>query len=168
MKEDEIRLIVSGAFAGLSVYFGKLLIPLAILGGVILADYISGHTKAGKNKDISSQKGYEGIKKKTGYFLLVVVGGVIDWLLQSGLQVSGIDIKVNWTIAMLITIWLIINELISILENLYELGVSIPFKLDRLIKYLKVSVEKSVSEKLPETAKEEINDTDKKESGKFE
>ena len=42
---------------------------------------------------------------------------------------------------MIITVWLIINELISILENLGEMGVPLPSFLTSMIKTLKSKVE---------------------------
>ena len=42
---------------------------------------------------------------------------------------------------LLVTIWLIINELISILENLGKIGVPIPPFLKKVINRLKISTE---------------------------
>jgi phage-related holin len=51
---------------------------------------------------------------------------------------------------MLVTIWLIINEMISILENLSKIGVPIPEFLKKIIGRLKNTVEKT------ETGKEDV------------
>ena len=161
MKENGLKMIISAALAGLSAYFGQLLIPFAVLLGAVIADYISGLVKAFMQEELSSKRGIKGIIKKLCYGGLVIVGMEADWLLSQGLETIGITIPFSGAIALIITIWLIINELISILENLYVIGVPQIPGLSALLKKLKVSAE--VLE-----GKEEINDTDKKESGKFE
>lgn len=47
---------------------------------------------------------------------------------------------------MIVTIWFIINELISVLENLAEIGIPLPKFLVSLIKRLKVVVENKTDE----------------------
>ena len=90
------------------------------------------------NKKLSSKKGLSGIIKKISYLALVCVGMGVDWLIYSGLKQVGI-IDLNYTIffGLLVTIWLIINELISILENLGSIGVPLPKFLFAVIKRLK-------------------------------
>ena len=44
---------------------------------------------------------------------------------------------------MLVAVWLIINELISILENLTQIGVPMPAFLARLVRRLKISAEQA-------------------------
>ena len=82
-----------------------------------------------------------GIAKKVGYLALVAVGMVVDYLISSALLNVGIEIQINYCFAMIIVIWLIVNELISILENLGELGVPIPDFLRRSIHKIKDGVE---------------------------
>ena len=82
-----------------------------------------------------------GIIKKAGYLALVAVGMVADYLISSALLKIGIDMQINYCFGMIITIWLIINELISILENLGELDVPLPGFLVNIIKTLKNKVE---------------------------
>ena len=43
---------------------------------------------------------------------------------------------------MIVTVWLIINEMLSILENLGVLGVPIPGFLQSLVKKLKITTER--------------------------
>ena len=82
-----------------------------------------------------------GIVKKVCYLALVAVGMVVDYLISSALVSIGISLQINYCFGMIITVWLIINELISILENLGEMGVPLPSFLTSMIKTLKSKVE---------------------------
>lgn len=97
--------------------------------------------KAWINADLSSRIGVKGIVKKVCYLLVVIAAAVVDWLLASGLQKIGIDIKINYLFGVIVAIWLIINELISILENLAIIGVPLPSFLTAIVHKLKVAVE---------------------------
>ena len=61
----------------------------------------------------------------------------VDWLIYSGIKQVGIDLDYTIFFGLLVTIWLIINELISILENLGSIGVPLPKFLFAVIKRLK-------------------------------
>ena len=54
---------------------------------------------------------------------MVAVGAALDYLLTGALAQAGIDLHIEMFCGMLVAIWLIVNELISILENLAEIGV---------------------------------------------
>ncbi len=141
MKENVFKAIFATIIGGLSAYMRILTIPLIILIGVMVIDYISGMLKAGLTSTLSSRIGIKGIVKKVCYLLIVAVAAVVDWLIQCILSQIGIHIDVNMYIGLIVTVWLIINELISILENLAVIGVPLPNLLTKIIKKLKVAVE---------------------------
>lgn len=111
-----------------------------------IADYITGMTSAYCNSTLNSRIGVRGIIKKVGYLLLVVVGMVVDYLVGQALTQVGISIDVGYCVAMIITVWLIINELISILENLYKIGVPVPGFISKLILRLKNTLDEKTEE----------------------
>ena len=82
-----------------------------------------------------------GIIKKIAYLGLVAVGMVTDYIIYSALAQLGVSIELGYCVGMVIVIWLIINELISILENLAEIGVPLPAFITKLIERLKNTVE---------------------------
>ena len=143
MKENTFKALFAVAVGGLTAYFREVAIPLIILIVVMIIDYISGMAKAWINAELSSKVGLKGIIKKICYLLVVCVAAVVDWLIASGLQKVGINITVNYLIGVIVTIWLIINELISILENLSVVGVPLPPFLSAVVHKLKISVENS-------------------------
>ena len=56
----------------------------------------------------------------------VVAAMAIDWLIYCGLNQIGINMSYSVFFAVLVAVWLIVNEIISILENLSRIGVPIP------------------------------------------
>lgn len=140
MKDNIIQATVSVAIGALAAYFNVLLVPLAILIGVMIIDYSTGMAEAYINKTLNSRIGVKGILKKVGYLVLVCVGGVVDYLIGAGLASVGIDYS-SYCFGLIVAVWLIINELISILENLSELGTPIPPFLVKIVHRLKDSVD---------------------------
>nr|WP_302685450.1 phage holin family protein [uncultured Ruminococcus sp.] len=151
MKDNIIQATVSVAIGALAAYFNILLVPLAVLICVMIIDYGTGMAEAYINKTLNSRIGVKGILKKIGYLVLVCVGGVVDYLICAGLASVGIDYS-SYCFGLIVAVWLIINELISILENLSELGTPIPPFLVKIVHRLKDSVDSKTD-----------YDTDKKE-----
>ena len=139
--KDLIHILFAGVVGALAAYLNILAVPLIVLGTVMVVDWFTGMAGASATGKLSSRVGVIGIIKKLCYLALVVVGGVIDYLINSALVSIGISLQINYCFGMIITVWLIINELISILENLGEMGVPLPPFLTSMIKTLKGKVE---------------------------
>lgn len=143
MQSKEFQMIVSAAFAGLMYYLGIVSIPIIILICAMIIDYATGMTAAFYNAELSSKKGIKGIIKKVGYLALVAAAMILDWLISQGLQQINVNMNYSVFFAVLVAVWLIINELISVLENLSRIGVPIPNFLKNLINRLKTTVDES-------------------------
>ena len=141
MKDNIIQATVSVALGALAAYFNVLLVPLTILIGVMIIDYATGMTSAWKSGELESKTGLIGILKKVSYLVLVAVGGVVDYLISAGLAAANVEISITYCCGLIVCVWLIINELISILENLAELGTPIPKFLVNIVRRLKNTVE---------------------------
>lgn len=142
MKANIVKSAFALAAAGLAAYFNVILIPLAILVFVMVCDWVTGMTGAWISKTVSSRTGVIGIIKKVCYLMAVAVAIVVDWIMQSALVQAGIEPTHGVVLfGMIVTIWLIINELISILENLAKIGIPLPDFLIKIVKKLKATVE---------------------------
>ena len=141
MKENAVKGTVTITAAALSVYFKALAIPLIVLVAVMAIDYFTGMAKAKCNSELSSRIGIKGIIKKVCYLVLVCVGIGVDFLITYTAEYFGINLGFKAFFSILISVWLIINELISILENISTLGVPVPGFLTKIIDKLKVTVE---------------------------
>ena len=93
------------------------------------------------NQDINSYRSIRGIFKKIAMWLLVVVGAIVDEMIKYSTAQIGIDIKVQFLIASIVAIWITCNEVISILENIQDIGVPIPGFLKPLVKNIRSQVE---------------------------
>lgn len=144
MKEtmNPLYAVVAAALGVLSSYLVQLVIPLAVLVVAMLVDYGTGMAKAWNAGELCSRIGIRGILKKLGYLVIVLAAMGVDYLMRYGMAQVGIHIQVEFLLAAIATVWLIINELISILENVAALGVPVPGFLLKLIKKLKTVTEK--------------------------
>jgi toxin secretion/phage lysis holin len=89
----------------------------------ILLDICTGLLCGYKTKNISSKKSYEGVSKKLGYFVAIILAVGLDRLLgQTGVFRT------------MLVYYLVATDGISIVENLAIIGVPLPEKLkDSLI-----------------------------------
>ncbi|MDY2782632.1 MAG: phage holin family protein [Candidatus Pseudoruminococcus sp.] len=133
-KQTTIQAVITAALAALTYYFSILTVPIIVLMAVMVIDYITGMVSAWHNAELSSKKGVFGIIKKLCYLALVCVGMGVDWLIYSGMTQVGITMNYTVFFGILVAIWLIINELISILENLNRIGVPLPKFITVIVK----------------------------------
>ena len=97
-----------------------------------------------RSQDINSYKSIRGIFKKVSMWLLVVVGAIIDEVLLYASTSIGWKSPVTFLVACVVAMWLICNEIISILENIQDMGVNIPAFMQPLVKHIRSQVEDQV------------------------
>lgn len=138
---DNINNIKKAIIAVWSLFasiLGVLFVPVMLLVTSNVIDYITGLLATpNRGEKISSYKGIRGIIKKVSMWLLVVVGAIIDELIKYSIITLGLNFPFSFPIACVVAIWLICNELISILENLDDIGTPLPGFLERIIYYIK-------------------------------
>lgn len=143
MKESGFKALVAVTLAGAATYLRELAVPVIVLAGVMIIDYISGIASAWVKRELSSRVGIIGIVKKLAYLLAVAVAIVVDWVVQTAAVELGVDLGGFYFFGLLVTIWLVLNECISILENLSEIGVPLPAFLLKIIEKLEKTVEET-------------------------
>ena len=146
VRDKLLKFVLSCAAASASIYFKKLFAPVAMLIFAMVADYISGITAAWFEGTLNSKTGKKGAVKKVCYMLLVVASGIIDWVIAGGLAQIGIELTLNFYFGTVVTIWLILNELLSILENCTRIGLPIPKFIKPLAEKLKIAVEERAAD----------------------
>lgn len=111
-----------------------------------MIDYMTGLMASKyRAEDINSYKSIRGIFKKVSMWLLVVVGAIIDEMLLYASTTIGWQSPVTFLIACVVALWLICNEIISILENIQDMGVNIPSFLKPLVKHIRSQVEEQTN-----------------------
>lgn len=143
MNNNVIKAIVTAATGFLSSVLGILYIPVLLMVACNLIDYITGLVAAKYRTDggISSYRSMKGITKKVMMWLLVVVGAIIDEVLAYTSVTLGIAMPFTFLVACIVAIWIICNEIISILENMLDIGVDIPAFLLPMMKNIKRQAE---------------------------
>lgn len=146
MKGTVFTGVLAALLAAVGAYMRELIVPVIVLLCVMVADYITGMARAWITKTLSSRVGVRGIVKKLAYMFAVAVGIVVDWIIQSAGQKAGLELGSFYFVGLLVTVWLILNECISILENVSEIGAPVPGFLLKLIGKLKKTAEEKGDE----------------------
>lgn len=128
--------------AWVSSKLGILWPVLLILTAMMVLDYITGML-ASKQEAItypddpaygwSSKKGAQGIIKKVGYLCIVAVAMAVDYIILHIAGGMGISVSTKAFFALLVAVWYILNELLSITENVGRMGAQVP---EWLLKYI--------------------------------
>lgn len=152
----KVSAILIGLISMLTSWLGTLAIPVYILVGCNIIDYITGIIAAESRKQqVSSYKGMVGIAKKVLMYLLIVIGVFVDIMLQYMFSSLNINIVLPFIVGCIVACWLVFNEIISILENLNDIGVPMPPFLMPIVKRIRGTVEKKGDEMEESIPKEE-------------
>lgn len=140
---ERVKAIIITVLSALMSWLGILAIPVFLLVGCNIIDYVTGlcAAKYRKDKKISSYKSIRGIIKKVCMWLLIVVGFFMDVLIQYAINTAGINLVIPFVVATVVACWLVVNEMISILENMIDIGVKMPPFLMPIVKYIKTQIE---------------------------
>lgn len=136
--------------AWISVKLGILGPVLIILTVMMVLDYITGMLAA-KEEALehpedpkfgwSSKKGAQGIIKKVGYLCIIAVAMVVDYIILHVAAAMGITVSTKAFFALLVAVWYVLNELLSIIENAGRMGAQVPDWLCRYIAVLKETID---------------------------
>lgn len=145
---NKFKAIFTAILSTITSWLGILAIPVGLMIASNLVDYITGLI-ASKYRDepINSYKSFRGIAKKICMWLLVIVGALVDQLILYAGDIIGIKMPFTFLIACVVAIWIICNELISILENIKDIGVKLPPFLQPLVENVKKQVEEKAKVK---------------------
>ena len=142
---DKIKIAFVTAFTALNSVLGTLAVPIYILVATNIIDYVTGIVASVyRGEKVSSEKGFRGIAKKICMWLLVVVGYIIDFLIIEMGHTFHIEIGFTCLVAVAVVFWLLANELISILENIHDIGVPMPPFLMKLVSFIKEKTEEAI------------------------
>ncbi len=144
---DKIKTVLIVAVSIVMDFLGILAIPVFLMVGCNIIDYITGLMASKyREEQISSYKGIRGITKKVCMWLLVVVGSFIDVIINYAAQYMGIGFKIPFIVATFVAVWIVANEIISILENMIDIGINLPPFLMPLVRRIKKEIETIANE----------------------
>lgn len=140
---EKIKVPFVAALAAVTAWLGALAVPVYLLVLANGIDYATGiAASVCRSEPVSSYRGIRGILKKVCMWLLVAVGGMIDLLADYAAQQGGISLPFHCAAASFCAVWLVCNELLSILENVAATGVQLPPFLAKLAVYFKEQAER--------------------------
>lgn len=106
------------------------LVPLIFM----LCDIVSGLAKAYVQKNIISHKMRSGIVKKCGEMMIILLTALVVYSVQWPHQIIAV-----------VSVYMILMEIISIMENLDEIGVPIPKWIEKTINNVATDIDNGTS-----------------------
>ncbi len=141
---------ISAVGAWLSNKLGILYPVLCLLFAMMVIDYATGML-ASKAEAIdhpndpkygwSSKKGAKGIIKKAGYCCVIVAAIILDYIILKVGSQLGFQIPSSAFFGLLVTVWYILNEMLSVLENAGRMGADLPDWLRNYISVLRDKID---------------------------
>lgn len=144
-----IQLLATGVVAYLSHKLGVTFYLLGLLLVLMVIDYVSGMAASAveaidhpddKRYGWSSKKGAKGIAKKVAYLCVIAVSMVIDYIVIRTSGVLGVALP-NTMLSLLVSVWYLLNEALSIIENAGRIGAPVPNWLMKYIAALKNKID---------------------------
>ena len=142
--------VAAACIAWLSAKLGILFPVMCVLMGVMVIDYITG-IFASKKESLehpddpaygwSSKKGAAGIIKKVGYLCVIAAAMVVDFLILRVAAETGFEVSAKAFFGLLVAVWYILNELLSIIENAGRMGAPVPEWLMKYVSVLKNKID---------------------------
>lgn len=142
--------LLTAILAWLSARLGILLPVMCLLLFAMVMDYITGML-ASKRESLehpndpaygwSSKRGAEGIIKKVGYLCIIAVALIVDYIILHVAAQIGLEISLKAFFGLLVAVWYILNELLSIIENAGRMGAAVPSWLSRYVAVLKDKID---------------------------
>ena len=143
---DKLKLVFVALGATVSSALGILYLPVLLMVLCNVMDYVTAILAAIYNGEkVDSAIGIQGIIKKVSMWLLVVVGVIADHLIAYATEYMGVTFPLMFLVACIVAVWIICNELISILENIKKSGVKVPVFIEKILHYVKDKTEQAGS-----------------------
>lgn len=152
-KITKTQVAFFGALAFIAERFGTLGILILVLTVLFAFDFVSGWIATiiqKQNGDItaglSSKKGLVGICKKIAYYLVVCMSMLLDYVIITTVDFFGLSLPIKTFFGTLVCLAFVLNEMVSIIENVERAGIVIPNWLKTFItKFIKKVDEKGDS-----------------------
>lgn len=132
----EYRLILTALVSYIAYLMGGYDMGIQSLLLMVAIDYVTGIMKALIQKNLNSYIGWKGFMKKCGIFITIIVSVQIENITHQPESIHN-----------LVAFAFVVNEGVSILENLIDIGVPVPNFLVKFLKKMKDDNEKDGGKK---------------------
>lgn len=123
---DTFNAIAGAVIAFLTFIFGEHWLLFAVFLLLNIIDWITGWMKSRIAKKENSVKGWQGVLKKIGYWLMIMVAFALSAIFIELGNTLGIDLGVTTLLGWFVLASLLVNEARSIIENFVEAGFNVP------------------------------------------
>lgn len=159
---------MKGVFATIAAYISAklgLLVPVMLFLLICMVfDYATGLmaekyeklSNPDSNAGWSSRKGMIGIFKKVSYLLAVSVGIGLDWLILTTAEEFDMHMPVKVFFGILIALWYVLNEMLSIVENLNRMDAKVPIWLTKVVILLQNRIDDIGESQVEEREEEDV------------
>lgn len=133
--------IIGGALAAFFQQYGLFIVLVAV---AVVMDFITGVIKAKvTGEGLSSTRAWQGFWKKVALFVGLSFGIFLDYAALTVFAEAGINIGVKMPFALIFACYIVLNESISIAENLVLINPEIlPKWVGKLLKVAKEDLDK--------------------------
>ena len=137
--ENWIKWLISVICGFVATFFQQYGLFILLVGIAIILDCITGLIKAKAiGEGLSSAKGWKGFWKKIALLVGLAFGIFLDYAVPLLFVRAGISFGINLPFALIICCYIVINECISIAENLYLINpATVPKWVSKLLKVAK-------------------------------
>lgn len=137
--DNWLKWLVSVILGGLAAFFGQYGLFMVLVAVAVVLDVVTGLVKAkATGEGLSSDKATKGFWKKMSLFVGLLFGIFLDYSVDAVLHQAGVNVNLELPFALIICAYIIINEAISISENLYLTNPqSFPHWISKMLKVAK-------------------------------
>lgn len=127
---------VTAFLASMTAYMGWRTVMVLAWAVLMFLDYFSGSAAARQNGTWKSETARKGIWHKAGMIVVVAVCAITDAVMITVCQSLPNDVlAIEWPVVIfpMVTIWYILTEIGSIIENAIAMGAPVPAWLPKII-----------------------------------
>ena len=127
---------IAAFFTAVAAFLGWRMILLLVWVCLMGLDYLSGSLAARSRGDWKSETARNGIFHKAGMILVVLVSMIADFVILLACENLPYEaVQLSWPVVLfpLVTMWYILTEIGSIIENAISMGAVVPQWLPKLL-----------------------------------
>lgn len=145
MSNKDIDTSIFTMIAGFTVsFFNQYGILSLLVCSVVILDVVTGILKAKISQCINSNTGYKGFWKKLSLFVGLFFGYFLDFFELYLISINDIfSVTYQIPFGTIIGVYIILNESISVIENLYACGIKLPSWIEKTLQVTKMQIKDS-------------------------
>ena len=127
---------ITAFFTAIAAFLGWRMILLLVWAALMALDYLSGSLAARSQGQWKSETARQGIFHKAGMVLVVTVSMIADFVILLACRNLPYDaLSIHWPVVLfpMVTMWYILTETGSIIENAMAMGARVPQWLPKLL-----------------------------------